>query len=51
MALKEEHSERLDGLVSTRSRSERELLKGNTTVERVTDGVMESLQCSRLTDV
>lgn len=46
MALKEECGEHLDGLVSTRSWSERELLKDNTTVERVTDGVMESLQCS-----
>lgn len=33
MALKEEHSKRLGGLVSTRSGSEREPLKGNTTVE------------------
>ena len=51
MALKEEHTKCLDGLLFTRSWSERVLLKGNTTVERVTDRVLDLLQCGRLTDV
>ena len=51
MALKEEHSKHLDGLVFTRSWTERELLKGDTTVERVMDGVTELLKCSSSTDV
>lgn len=49
MAVKEEPSECLDGLFSTRSNCERRLLKDNTTADGAPDGVTCSLPRRRVT--